>query len=146
MYNILNCWTAQWFRCLAAKPEVGSSIPHCASLTGVGLNDPEGPFQLCSSKIIKLYKYLKVQRAHIFKKLLQTANLFPCLHGFWTSVCKEICVPRQALGCWFVLHHTSLKLLSDTSLSIYVSICFSRSTEPMGISSIHFPLISLGPL
>ena len=31
---------AQSFKYLAAEPEVGSSIPHCASLTGSGPNDP----------------------------------------------------------------------------------------------------------
>ena len=42
---------AQWFRYLPAEPEAGSLIPHCTSLTGAGLDDLLGPFQLCSSKI-----------------------------------------------------------------------------------------------
>ena len=28
-----NCWIAQWFRYLLVEPEVGGSLPHCASLT-----------------------------------------------------------------------------------------------------------------
>ena len=33
-------WITQWFRFLAVGPDVGSSIPHCASLTKARLNDP----------------------------------------------------------------------------------------------------------
>ena len=40
-----NCWISQdlldtvdqWYRYLIAEPEFGSSVPHCASLTGAGL-------------------------------------------------------------------------------------------------------------
>ena len=31
---VVNCWTAQCFRALAAEPEAGSLIPHCVSLMG----------------------------------------------------------------------------------------------------------------
>ena len=43
---------AQWFRYLTAELEAGSLIPDCASLTGAGLDNPQGPFQLCNSKVI----------------------------------------------------------------------------------------------
>ena len=35
-----QCWIAEWLRSLTAEPEVGGSVPHCASLRGAGLNDP----------------------------------------------------------------------------------------------------------
>ena len=31
---------AQWLMSLAVEPEVGSSVPHGASLAGAGLDDP----------------------------------------------------------------------------------------------------------
>ena len=48
---VFSYWVSQWFGFLVSKPEVGSSIPHCASLTGVGLDDRYGPFRLYSSKV-----------------------------------------------------------------------------------------------
>ena len=47
----LICWIA---KSLAVEPEVGSLIPHSASLIETGLDDPEGPFQLCCSKLVVL--------------------------------------------------------------------------------------------
>ena len=46
-----NCWIAQWFRRL--ESEIGSSVPHCASLTRAAL-DPHGPFPPCSSKMRRM--------------------------------------------------------------------------------------------
>lgn len=59
--QILKC-----FRCLAVEPEVGSSIPHCVSSTGAGLNDLWGPFQLCSSTILNFVGCSSI-------------NILPCL-------------------------------------------------------------------
>ena len=36
----ITAGVAQWFRSPAVEPEVGSLIPCCTSLTGVGLDDP----------------------------------------------------------------------------------------------------------
>ena len=53
---------AQLYWSLAADPKVGSSISRCASLTGGGLNNPEGPFELCSSKIITIITTVPSER------------------------------------------------------------------------------------
>ena len=55
-WNIrMNCWIAEWLGALAAEPEVGSSIPHCVSFTGLNSMIHRDPSR---SAVLKLYLIL----------------------------------------------------------------------------------------